>query len=276
MIRTRGRCASVTFAALVLLVFAGCGGRSKENRGPGGSGASGGGGGSDVTAAAGDIQRGSCVYNGIRYDSGEQLGQCQECTCTDGGITCDPMACLPAAAGSGGASNSGSAGSSSAASGNAGRGVAGSGSGGAGVAGSSGAGVAGGGNACRLATIGRLCVLGSPTSNGQDLMVGAPLTVSLQPAGCYSSSCTRLVSSSCNYLGGSGKYWISGFICLGSEGDACTDDCGGAPTVSCAPGVTLEAGEYTIGLGGSSESVSFKVPSHVPNDALCVTSSDAQ
>jgi len=117
-------------------------------------------------------------------------------------------------------------------------------------------------------------VLGTQTADGQDLVVGAPLVVSLRPAGCYSSSCTRLVSSSCNYLGSDYKYWISGFICLAREGEICTDDCGGAQPVKCTPGVTLQAGEYTVGLGGSALSVSFKVPSHVPDGALCLSTTD--
>jgi hypothetical protein len=225
-----------------------------------------------VGGEGGAVQPATCTYNGVIYEKGERFGRCGECSCLDGGITCAAIDCAPATGGSfageGGNAGTGFAVGGSSASGAAGTAGARPGSGAAG------AGFAGAGSACQLATIGSLCVLGTPTSTGQDLSAGMPLMVSLQPAGCYSSSCTQLVSSSCNYLGSDGKYWISGFICLATSGGACTDDCGGAHAVSCEPGVTLEAGEYTVGLGGSSKSVSFKVPSHVPEGALCVSLDD--
>lgn len=255
MVRRHCRGGQKAFGVLFALVFAACGGQSKGDRARSGS--------------AGAAPSEDCTYNRVRYANGERFGDCQQCACQDGAIACDPIDCMPAMIG-----ESGSGGSSGARPGNGGSATGGAGASAAGGAGAGGPGVAGAGNACELAAIGSLCVLGTPTSDGQDLSAGIPLVVSLQPAGCYSSSCTQLVSSSCNYLGTGGSYWISGFVCLGSEGDACTDDCAGAHAVSCTPGVTLEAGEYTIGLGGTSKSVSFKVPSHVAEGALCVSASD--
>ena len=263
MVSTRGSGKNAALGALVLFMFAACGGQSNETRAAAGSGG----------GAAGSLG-GACVYNGVRYVAGERFGGCKECSCVNGGVSCDPLDCMPGvpgpASGSGGlpaGSAERSTGGGAPSSGGAGN------SAGAATAGAN-TGAAGAGNACQLATIGSLCVLGTPAADGQDLVVGAPLTVSLQPAGCYSSSCTQLVSSSCNYLGSDGTFWISGFICLAREGDICTDDCGGAHAVSCAPGVTLEARQYTVGLGGTSKSVSFTVPSHVPDSALCLSISD--
>jgi hypothetical protein len=268
MVCTLSRGKSAALGALILVVFAACGGQSKGGRGIGGSDGGG------VAGSAGGAQPGSCLYNGVRYESGESFGACEQCSCVDGGISCDPIDCTPAAGGSGGA-RSGGAGTGGASTGGAGTGGASTGGTGGASTGDGGANSSvAGATACELATIGSLCVLGSPTPEGQELIVGAPLVISLQPAGCYSSSCTKLVSSSCSYLGSGLSFWISGFVCLGKEGEACTSDCNGARAVSCTPGVTLEAGEYTVGLGGTSESVSFKVPSRVPDRALCVSTSD--
>lgn len=260
--RGRGR-RGMSFAfSLVMLVA--CGGQSSDRRGVGGG-------------AGGPGQPAACTYNGVVYESGQRFGRCGECSCLAGAITCAAIDCAPATGGSGGGAAVGNAGTGV---GQGGSSASGASAGAAGTSGASagsgaaGAGVAGDGGVCQLATIGSLCVLGTPASTGQDLIPGTPLVVSLQPAGCYSSSCTKLVSSSCNYLGSGGMYWISGFVCLKTEGDACTDDCGGARAVPCEPGVTLEAGEYTVGLGGSSKSVSFKVPSHVPDGGLCVSLDD--
>ena len=240
--------------ALALVLIVACGGQSKDGRGGVGSTAG-------VAGSAGSVDPGSCIYNGIRYVSGERFGSCQQCSCADGGVSCDLTDCMPTPVG--GSSNGGSNNGGS----NSGGSSSGGSSAGAGQGGSSSS-VAGAGNACELASIGSLCVLGGP--DGQ-LLAGAPLLVYLQPAGCYSSSCTKLVSHSCNYLGSGGTYWISGFICLAREGEVCTDDCGGAQPVTCAPGLTLEAGAYTVGLGGTSLSVSFTVPGPVPNGGLCVS-----
>jgi hypothetical protein len=73
--------------------------------------------------------------------------------------------------------------------------------------------------------------------------------LSVAASGCYSSSCTKLVSSDCNYISNGNEYMISTFLCLETEGDACTDDCGGVGDVLCDPGLTFsEPGTYTISI----------------------------
>jgi hypothetical protein len=126
-------------------------------------------------------------------------------------------------------------------------------------------------SACNYAPIGAFCVVGTPSGDGEDLVEGMPLTVSMRPAGCYWSSCTELVSSDCNYIGSDGVYGVSGFVCLARVGDICTDDCGGGGNPICEPGITLSAGDYTVGIGGTSLAVKFQVPSHVSGGALCAS-----
>jgi hypothetical protein len=113
-------------------------------------------------------------------------------------------------------------------------------------------------------------VIGNPISSGDQLEVGMPLRLSLQPAGCHSSSCTKVDSSWCNYIGSAGAYWISGTLCLRQEGDACTDDCGGG-SVQCEAGVMLEAGVNTVSLAGTDLKVTFTVPSVATADQLCTS-----
>jgi hypothetical protein len=233
----------------------------------------------------------SCTVDGVTYESGEKFGTCNECDCADGTPRCFLVLCPPGTGGGGGdvgqAGADGDAAAGAAVIGVGGaagagmaRGGAGSGAAGSGAAGSGGMGGAGrggqsgiGGAApqCEYADIGQLCVQGEPAGDGEvEVAVGMPLRVLLEPSGCFSSSCTRLVSSSCNYIGSDRRYWVTGFVCLATEGDACTDDCGGAPPVSCEPGITLEEGTYELGLSGSAVSIQFTVPSRVRQADLCV------
>ncbi|HWA72864.1 MAG TPA: hypothetical protein VG937_11035 [Polyangiaceae bacterium] len=252
--------------------------------------------------SAGGSAPGGCNYNGVHYEPGQVFGACNECVC-DGssGVICKPVGCVP---GTGGAPNS--TGGVTSSGGSPGcefegkqfpegsswpvdcntcyckgamavctKKACGSSTGGAaGTGGSAGASTGGTDAQCKNAPIGSFCVLGTPSGDGQDLTAGTPLTVSMRPAGCYSSSCTKLVSSDCNYIGSDGTYWVSGFVCLKTEGGACTDDCGGGGNPVCKPGVTLSEGAYTIGIGGTTLAVKFIVPSHVPNGQLCASMID--
>ena len=53
-----------------------------------------------------------------------------------------------------------------------------------------------------------------------------------------------------------------------------TDDCGGGGNPICEPGVTLSAGDYTVGIGGTSLTVKFTVPSHVSASELCASNGE--
>jgi hypothetical protein len=135
------------------------------------------------------------------------------------------------------------------------------------------AGAAGAGS-CELADIGSFCVVPNRLELGTALVAGMQLGLELRPAGCYSSSCTQLVSSSCNYIGMNGEYTITPFVCLATEGDACTDDCGGGGTPLCYPNLVLQEGTYAISLAGTSQWVKFQVPSTNPTDLCSPTASD--
>ena len=125
---------------------------------------------------------------------------------------------------------------------------------------------------CRSAPVGTLCVV--TDDGGEELRVGDPLKVTMRAEGCYSSSCTRLVSADCTATSGNGStYFFVGSTCLATVGDACTDDCGGAPVVSCDVGVTLQEGEFSLVIGhfAIQPPLRFKVPSHLPGGSLCIS-----
>jgi hypothetical protein len=99
--------------------------------------------------------------------------------------------------------------------------------------------------------VGELCIVGTPTDGGHELTVGMAMVFALKPAGCFSSSCTQLVESSCSYIGSTYDFYVSGFFCVTTEGDACTDDCGGAPEATCDAETMLTAGSYTVAPSGA-------------------------
>jgi hypothetical protein len=211
-----------------------------------------------------------CEFEGQQFPEGSSWPvECNTCYCKASMVVCTERACPSATGGAGGAKP----GAGGAAGAGAKPSMGGASAGGVSAGGASvgGAGAGGAGAQCTYAPIGSFCVIGTPAGDGQDLTVGMPLTVSMRPAGCYSSSCTKLVSSDCNYIGSDGMYWVSGFVCLKTEGGACTADCGGGGNPVCKPGVTLAAGDYTVGIGGTSLAVKFTVPSHVAENELCAS-----
>jgi len=167
-----------------------------------------------------------CDYNGVHYGSGESWSaQCNRCFCDREEVACTTRDCSPASGGMGGVAGSGTAGISGA------------------------GGEQPSPEQCAL-DVGSICIEGTPTDGGHQLDVGTPMIFTLRPDGCFSSSCTKLASFDCNYIGSEYDFSVTGFFCLTSEGDACTDDCGGAPEAICDLGKTLTAGEYTIDLSG--------------------------
>jgi hypothetical protein len=171
--------------------------------------------------------------------------------------------------GSGQGETGGSAGRSGSG-GYAGRGGSGgaSGSGATSGAGGAASGGSAGERSCEDAEIGSFCVLGNPTSSGDQLVEGMPLRLRLEPSGCHSSSCTKVDSSWCSYLAAGNAYWVSAGLCLRQEGDVCTEDCGGG-TAQCDTGATLAAGANTVSIPGTALTVSFTVPSVAMGDELC-------
>jgi hypothetical protein len=126
---------------------------------------------------------------------------------------------------------------------------------------------------CGESPAGTFCILGTPADDGKvDLVAGMPLAISVHTTGCRTHQCSdEIVSASCrNVLGSEGSYWISPYICFAGDGEPCGGDrCGGVADTSCETGITLEAGQYTVALGGSPVSIGFTVPSHVALTELC-------
>lgn len=233
---------------------AGKGGRTPATggRSPGTGGASNGG--------AGGAPAPGCDFDDVHYDDGESFkDDCNTCTCSFDQVLCTLLECAPATGGSGGATGQDG--------GNGGEPGQPGGRGGSGAGGQSQA-----GKDCQLET-GEICVVGTPTSAGHELVAGMPLTFELRPDGCFSSSCTRLVESSCSFLGSEQNFMISGFACITREGDACTDDCGGAPRYTCDAETTLKAGDYTIAASGVAgtylSKLEFRVPSTLTDEQRC-------
>jgi hypothetical protein len=201
------------------------------------------------TAGSGVTPGAGCDYDGVHYESGADWPvDCNRCFCEEGEVACTTRICSPASGGMGGVAGSGTAGSTG----------------------------AGGAQPtpedCAL-DVGSLCIEGTPTDGGDQLEVGMPLVLTLRPEGCFSSSCTQLVSFDCNTIGSEHDFYVTGFFCVTSEGDACTDDCGGAPEATCDLGTTLTEGEYTIGLSGRAgamlSSLRFTVPGVVLERDRC-------
>jgi len=251
-------------------VVAACGGNSTSDPGPqagsGGNAGSGAGGASGLgggeVGGGGPVSGGAsgCNFNGMHYESGTQwpLG-CNTCFCEGNQVNCTLQFCPPASGGSGGAVGGAAT-------------VAGGGTGAAGAGGKSGqAGSGGEPNQCRPNTGGQLCVVAA--DGGEDLVVGAPLMLTQRVSGCYSSSCTKLVSSGCSAIGMDGKYAVSNLTCLSTEDDGggCTADCGGAPTVPCDLGMTLTEGDYALSMAPYPKpDIRFHVPGHLPGGSLCI------
>jgi hypothetical protein len=130
----------------------------------------------------------------------------------------------------------------------------------------------GGSNQYDYVLVDYFCVVGNPSGDGQDLVVGMPLVISRHPSGCHPSSCTVIDDASCDIIGSDHQYWVSGFVGLTTQGEACSGDCSSAAFAQCDLGL-LTAGEYSVGLGGvAAPTLRFTVPSHVTNAAdLCVS-----
>jgi hypothetical protein len=127
---------------------------------------------------------------------------------------------------------------------------------------------------CKPETIGSLCVRGFPIDTGEELSEGVPLMLELRPFGCFSSSCTKTLSSSCSIELTGSAYSVSATICLDTTEDpntGCTADCGGGDTAYCESSARLEAGRHTVTYpdGEFDLSVAFVVPSLIPHGGLC-------
>jgi hypothetical protein len=126
---------------------------------------------------------------------------------------------------------------------------------------------------CTAVTMASMCVVGVPIDSGDALVAGMPLTLAFQPAGCFSSSCTKVVSASCDMKRDGNDFNATADMCLTQASDpnvGCTDDCGGGGQLTCESEYLLTEGTHTVRYaGGSNLSVTFTVPSVVNDGSLC-------
>lgn len=118
---------------------------------------------------------------------------------------------------------------------------------------------------------GRLCVRGTPTADGEVLAVGDVLSVTVQSKGCFSSSCSKVVTAECAIAANDG-FDVSASFCVANTAkpnQGCTADCGNVHA-DCSFGQGLEAGEHEVRLG--SLVVGFQVPTKLPLGGLCAGS----
>lgn len=117
---------------------------------------------------------------------------------------------------------------------------------------------------------GKLCVRGTPTSEGEVLTGGEPLKVQVHPKGCFSSSCTTIHEASCTATG-AGSINVDALFCLSPTDDTvCTPDCSGGGFADCATAASLPDGVYTVTMGDLS--VTVTVPDTLPFGGLCAGS----
>ena len=128
---------------------------------------------------------------------------------------------------------------------------------------------------CTPASLGTMCIVGVRQEAGYALLAGSALTLSFQPSGCYSSSCTKVLTSSCDVKPDLNDFYVSASMCLTEVSDpnaACTDDCAGGGSLACPTMQLLTEGTHTVHfVGDSSLDLTFKVPSLVNAEDLCVT-----
>ncbi|MBI5610883.1 MAG: hypothetical protein HY902_18535 [Deltaproteobacteria bacterium] len=122
---------------------------------------------------------------------------------------------------------------------------------------------------CTPAQPARLCVRGKPTATGEALAAGETMQLQVTPKGCYSSSCTKVVTATCAASLTAGTWSVAATFCLqdtSGAGRGCTADCGGGGLASCSGGAWT-AGTHKLVLGG--ESVTVTVPSELPFGGVC-------
>ena len=123
--------------------------------------------------------------------------------------------------------------------------------------------------ACQPYQAARLCVRGTPTADGGELLrEGDALQVTVGSAGCLSSSCSQVVEAFCA-IDSNATFDVKASFCvkdLSHSGIPCTADCGRAQA-KCSFGQPLKAGEHQVTLG--SIAVGFQVPSVLPIGGLC-------
>jgi hypothetical protein len=121
--------------------------------------------------------------------------------------------------------------------------------------------------------MGSMCVVGNPIDSGDVLTAGMPLELLFRPSGCFSSSCTKVVSTSCAVKPDGNDFYAVADMCLTQSSDptvGCTDDCGGGGQLRCPTQYSLTEGTHTVHFGGSVPlDVTFTVPSVVNDGSLC-------
>jgi hypothetical protein len=119
---------------------------------------------------------------------------------------------------------------------------------------------------------GTLCVRGTPSSAGRDMLVeGDKLRIQVTPDGCFSSSCTSVDVATCAVRGSGTAFTATSEFCLTElhDGTPCTEDCGGGGFAECEASAALSAGTHTVTL--DTLSVTFTVPGLLDPDSSCAS-----
>ncbi|HWP07493.1 MAG TPA: hypothetical protein VNN72_17195 [Polyangiaceae bacterium] len=129
---------------------------------------------------------------------------------------------------------------------------------------------------CSSAALGSMCIVGTPIDSGDVLAAGAPLVLMFRPSGCYSSSCTKVLTSSCDVKPDGNDFYVAADMCLAQISDpnvGCTDDCGGGGQLTCNSEYVLTEGTHTVHYAGGELplDLTFTVPSIVIGDTQCAT-----
>ena len=124
------------------------------------------------------------------------------------------------------------------------------------------------------------CLRGEPAEIGQLCLLGRdgavhrnePLTFTVAPKGCFSSSCTSVFQVSCTAAVRGTEIVLDPLICIGHRSSdlPCTPDCNGGGRWNCGLDSGLQVGNYTARAGGLS--LPFRIPSTIPPGGLCVGS----
>jgi hypothetical protein len=125
---------------------------------------------------------------------------------------------------------------------------------------------------CTKYPAGSLCVRGTPSSAGPDMLIeGDKLRIQVTPGGCFSSSCTSVDIATCAVRGSGTAFTAMSEFCLTElhDGTPCTEDCGGGGSAECEASATLSAGTHSVTLDALT--VTFTVPGFLDPVASCAS-----
>jgi hypothetical protein len=128
-----------------------------------------------------------------------------------------------------------------------------------------------GSQACSDTPVARICIRGIPMNSGDRLEPGMKLELQATPSGCFSSSCTEAVAAVCHVAADGSDFAASAEFCLrntATQGQGCTDDCGGGGFADCESETELTEGKHTLKFGD--KTLEFEVPGVIAPGEGCI------